>query len=164
MVTVYNVPTWILGSSPSDLQTGLRLLIPSQLDLEVQPINVKYRKWSFHYGLQPKKHLKGKLALSNNEVSGTICVLKTHHVFKVLVQESTGGPDWMFLQEHLAEHHTSVTKTFKAKKSNSLLKLIFLCFLQIDLIQTRGSSSKNNWIKICQLKMIPSKTIREYEH
>jgi len=39
--------------------------------------------------LAARKTLKGKLALSSNEVSGTIHVVKTHHVFKVPVQEST---------------------------------------------------------------------------
>lgn len=34
----------------------------------------------------------------------------------------------MFLQEHLAEHHTSVTKTFKAKKSDSSTEINFPLF------------------------------------
>lgn len=44
-------------------------------------------------------------------------------------------------QEHSAENYISVTKTFKAKKSQTpLLKFISLYFLQIDLIQTHSEN------------------------
>jgi len=41
----------------------------------------------FSLWLVARKTLKGKLTLSNNEVSGTIRVLKKHHVIEVPVQE-----------------------------------------------------------------------------
>lgn len=50
----YNTPTWILDMSPSDLQLGLTLLIPSCLCLEDPPINLKCQKCSLHYGLWPE--------------------------------------------------------------------------------------------------------------